>query len=143
MFYFYGAHFRILNHHLNLLTRQSKSYPTDTNHILLKLGDKGTLAEGALLCTIDVVGFYPWIPHEQGLEAMRDALDKSEEPEGATKTLVEPASLVLENNFFEFKDRIFRQRFCTAIWTKVAPAYANLFMDRLEERLLDSWYNNS
>ena len=54
------------------------------------------------------------------------------------ETLVGLASLVLENNYFEFNDRFYRQKLGTAIGTKFAPAYANLFMTRLEERLLEA-----
>ena len=52
---------------------------------------------------------------------------------------MELAPLVLENNYFEFNDRVFRQKLGTAIGTKFTPAHANLFMNRPEERLLDSW----
>ena len=31
----------------------------------------GKIPEGALLCTVDVVGLYPSIPHREGLEAIR------------------------------------------------------------------------
>ena len=75
----------------------------------------------------------------RGLEAIRGALDRRTVPEVATETIVELASLVLENNYFEFNDMVFRQKLGTAIGTKFAPAYVNLFMNRLEERLLDSW----
>ena len=89
---------------------------------------------------MDVVGLYPSIPRGEGLEAIRGALDNRAVIEVATETLVELASLVLENNYFEFNDRVFRQKLGTAIGTKFAPASANLFMNRLEERLLDSWH---
>ena len=56
----------------------------------------------------------------------------------ATDTLVGLASLVLNCNYFEFNDWICRQKLVTAIGTNFAPAYANLFMGRLEERLLDA-----
>ena len=128
-----------LDHHLNSLAQHGKSYIKDTNHFLLKLGEIGSIPEGALLCTMDDVGFYTSIPHVEGLEAIRGALDRRTVPEVATETIVELASLVLENNYFEFNDRVFLQKLGTAIGTKFAPAYANLFMNRLEERLLDSW----
>ena len=54
---------------------------------------------------------------------------------------MELASLVLENNYFEFNDEVFQQKLGKAKGTKFAPAYAYLFMSRLEERLLDSWDN--
>ena len=34
--------------------------------------------EGAILCTIDVVGLYPHIPHNEGLEALKEALSTLE-----------------------------------------------------------------
>ena len=49
------------------------------------------------------------------------------------------ASIVLDNNYFEFNGKIYRQKLGTAIGTKFAPAYANIFMTHLEEKLLDSW----
>ena len=41
-------------------------------------------------------------------------------------------------NYFEFNDKIYRQELGTAVGTKFAPAYANFFMGRLEERLLEA-----
>ena len=127
-----------LDHHLNPLVSQSRSYVKDTNHFLSRLSKLGKIPEGALLCTVDVVGLYPSIPHGEGLEAIREALDRRENPGVATDTLVGLASLVLENNYFEFNDRFHRQNMGTAIGTKFAPAYANFFMTRLEERLLEA-----
>ena len=127
-----------LDHHLNPLVSQSRSYVKDTNHFLSRLSKLGKIPEGAMLCTVDVVGLYPSIPHGEGLEAIREALDRRENPGVATDTLVGLASLVLENNYFEFNDRFYRQKLGTAIGTKFAPAYANLFMTRLEERLLEA-----
>ena len=127
-----------LDHHLNPLVSQSRSYVKDTNHFLPRLSKLGKIPEGAMLCTVDVVGLYPSIPHGEGLEAVREALDRRENPGVPTDTLVGLASLVLENNYFEFNDRIYRQKLGTAIGTKFAPAYANLFMTRLEERLLEA-----
>ena len=75
-------------------------------------------------------GLYPSIPHGEGLEAIKQALDRRENPEVATDTLVGLASLVLDNNYLEFNDKIYRQKLGTAIGNKFAPAYANLFMTR-------------
>ena len=35
-----------------------------------------TLPEGAILVSLDVVGLYPHIPHAEGLEAIRHALNE-------------------------------------------------------------------
>ena len=128
-----------LDHHFNPLAQHGKSYIKDTDDFLLKLGEIGSIPEWALLCTIDGVGLYPSIPHGEGLEAIRRVLDRRIVHEVATETIVELASLILEKNYFKVNDRVFRQKLGTAIGTKFAPAYANLFMNRLGERLLDSW----
>ena len=52
--------------------------------------------------------------------------------------LVSLARLVLENNYFEFDEKIFRQKLGTAIGTKFAPGFANIFMDHLEEIFLET-----
>ena len=44
--------------------------------------------------------------------------------------------LVLENNYFEFDEKLFRQKLGTAIGTKFASGYANIFMGYLEEEFL-------
>ena len=49
---------------------------------------------------------------------------------------VELADIVLKNNYFQFLDKIFKQKRGTAIGTKFAPPYSILFMADLEKRLL-------
>ena len=59
-----------LDYHLQPLSRKVKWYIKDTNHFLSKLKSLGKLSQGAILCTIDVVGFYPNIPHSEGLNSL-------------------------------------------------------------------------
>ena len=116
-----------LDHHLTPLVSFTRSYIKDTNHFLARLSEIGSIMEGAFLCTVDVVGLYPSIPHSEGLSAIREALGRRLNPVVATDTLIGLASLVLSNNYFEFSNRIYRQRLGTAIGMKFAPAYANLY----------------
>ena len=51
--------------------------------------------------------------------------------------VMELAKLVLENNVFEFNNNFYLQKQGTAMGTKMAPSYANLFMGKLEEKLKD------
>ena len=64
------------DHYLNPLVRLGRSYIKDIYHFLSKLGEMGRIPEGAILCTVDVVGLYPSIPHVEDLEAIREALDR-------------------------------------------------------------------
>ena len=98
--------------------------------------DLDGLPEGAILCTVDVVGLYPSIPHEEGLEALKGVLERREDKTISTDTLLELAHVVLKNNFFQFNDDFYQQLRGTAIGTKCAPSYAILFLAALEEKLL-------
>ena len=45
---------------------------------------------------------------------------------------------MLKSNNFEFNGRHYLQKRGTAIGTRMAPSYANIFMDRLERRLIQN-----
>ena len=53
--------------HLQLLAQAVKSYVKDTNDFLNKLRSLQKLPDNVILCTVDVVGLYPNIPHDEGL----------------------------------------------------------------------------
>ena len=50
-------------------------YTKDSRDFLKKSKNLGSLPENATLVTADVVGLYPWIPHESGLQALEEALE--------------------------------------------------------------------
>ena len=51
-------------------------------------------------------------------------------------TLVELADIALKNNYLQFLDKTFKQKWGTAIGTKFALPYSILFMADLEKSLL-------
>ena len=63
-----------IDYHIKPLAPRIPSYIKDTKHFLQELNKLGTLPEGAILVTADVVGLYSHIPHKEGLRAMRAAL---------------------------------------------------------------------
>ena len=69
---------------------------------LKKLRSLPNLPDDIVLCTVDVVGLYPNIPHDEGLSALRKGLDLRQEKDVITSTLVELAEVVLKNNIFAF-----------------------------------------
>ena len=127
-----------LDFHLKPLSTRVKSFIKDTNDFLRKLSSLPPLSQDVLLCTVDVVGLYPNIPHDEGLQALKLALDEREDKKVSTESLLELASCVLKNNYFEHNGEIFKQKRGTAIGTKMAPSYAILFMDMLERDLLEN-----
>ena len=120
-----------LDFHLEPLAQNVKSYIKDTNHFLRKIKELGQLPEGTILFTIDVVGLYPNIPHDEGLAFLKDFLDSRFDKQFTTDTLIELAELVLKNKIFEFSHKTYKQIRGTAIGTKFAPPYAILFMAAL------------
>ena len=125
-----------LDHHLQPLAKKVRSYVKDTNHFLRKIMDLDGLPRDTILCTVDVVGLYPSIRHEEGLEALREVFEGREDKAISTDSLLELACVVLMNNFLEFKGDFYQQLRGTAISTKCAPSYAILFLAALEEKLL-------
>ena len=93
-----------LGHHLKLIAQKVNSFLKDTNHFLRKIKSLGHLPEGAILYTIDVVGLYPNISHEEGLASLRRFLDARTEEKVINETLVELAEIVLKN-IFQFNQK--------------------------------------
>ena len=129
-----------VEHHLKPLAQKVKSYVKDTNDFLRKIANLPPLPEDLIFCTIDVVGLYPYIPHEEGLKAVRNALDTREDKTISTESLLELAECVLKNNIFEHNTKFFKQVRGTAIGTKMAPPYAIIYMDELERGFLENYH---
>ena len=110
-----------LDHHLQPVMKEGKSYIKDTADFIDKIKDLGEIPEGAILVTADVVGLYPSIPHTEGQEFLRKQYDKFLQKKVPAEDVIKMADLVLKNNFFEFNSKFFQQISGIAIGTKFAP----------------------
>ena len=117
--------------HLQPLTREVKSYLKDPNDFLKKLISLTDLPSDIILCSVDVVGLYPNIPHDEGLSALQKRLELRRDKKVSTSTLVELAEVVLKNNVFTFGKKTLKQIRGTATGTKFAPPYNIIFMTEL------------
>ena len=54
-----------------------------------------------------------------------------------SEVLTELIDIVLKNNVFKFNNNYYLQIQGTAMGTKMAPVYANLFMGKVEEQLIE------
>ena len=125
--------------HLQPFVPKVKSYIRDSGH-LINILEKTKIPTNSILATIDVKSLYLKIPHKEGVEAVKNRLyyknresDAVSIPPGAMSDLL---NIVLTQNYFQFNDSMYHQVQGTAMGTKMAPSYANLFMAELEERLL-------
>ena len=76
------------------------------------------------------------IPSTSLMDQGRVGLPMAPDP---PQTVHTSARIVLAKNYFQFADGMYHQIQGTAMGTKMAPAYANLFMAQLEEKLLENY----
>jgi len=112
----------------------------DTPHFLRDLSQFSStkLPENTTPISIDVVGLYSNIPLDEGIAAFEEALNRRIQQEVSTKLLISLLTIVLFCNVFEFNGRMYQQMFGTAMGTRVAPTFANLFMGMLECFILEN-----
>ena len=125
-----------VDHHLRPLVVQIPSYLRDTTDFLRKLSTLETLPPGSILVTFDVSSLYTNIPHNKGVAACREALETCPSLAPPTNYLVDLIQQILTLNNFSFNGEHYLQTQGTAMGTRMAPSYANLFMTKLEETLL-------
>ena len=104
-----------LDFQLQPLAQAVKSYIKDTNDFLNKLRSLPKLPSNIILCTVDVVGLYPNIPHEEGLSALRKRLDNRMEKYISSDTHYDLAEVVLKNNIKAKKRDCNRNKVCTSL----------------------------
>ena len=119
--------------------RSLPSYIKDTTEFINQI-EQMILPTNCILASKDVSSLYINIPHDESIKSapffLMNHKEQYKHPEQPNPEILgEPINLVLKNNVFEFNDEFFLQTQGTAMGTKMAPAYANLFMGKLEERL--------
>ena len=90
----------------------------------------------SLLVTIDVVSLYTSIPQHEGTQAPLEAIEAANASDLGRDVLQALFDIVFVGNFFRFDRQVYSQLVGTAMGTKMALSYANLFMDRFERSFL-------
>ena len=122
------------------LVPKMKSHVKDTNDFINKIETEVEINMDSIMGTLDVGALYTNIPNEEGVEVIRRKLTETRKPHLNPKTssIIDLLELVLKNNNLEFNGKNFLQIQGTAMGTKLAPSYANLFMEDLEQKMLNS-----
>ena len=123
-----------VDHHAKPLVEKIPSYLQDTPDFLRQLEKlkETPLPPNSFPVSIDVVGLYSNIPHKEGIECMQEALNTRSDQSVSTSFLITLLTLVLTLNIFEFDLKLYLQIIGTAMGTKVAPTYANIFMAKYD-----------
>ena len=124
--------------HLRPLVETLPSHIKDTTDYLKKMETMNPLPSNTLLVSMDVTSLYTNIPHDDGIAACKEMWDKRPIQDPPTECLVEMLTLVLKNNNFTFDGKHYLQVNGTAMGTKMAPSYANIFMGKLEKQILET-----
>lgn len=133
------SHF--VNHHTKHIPECLDSFIQDTPHLLRTLEERNKgpdIPSNGILVSIDVVGLYPNIPQDEGMLAFKEAINDPKYDKGIVPTsfLMTLLQFVLTYNTFIFNSLYYIQEWGTAIGTKLAPVYANIFMGKLESMIL-------
>ena len=127
-----------VTHFIQPLVEILSSYIRDSKRLPQLLESVPPLPENAILLTADVTSLYTNITHEDGIESVLHymKLHANTLPPGAPSphTIGVLLKTILKNNNLSFMDRNFLQLVDTAMGTKAAPPYANLFMGCLKEK---------
>ena len=127
-----------VDYHLKPLVQNLPSYIKDTTHFLLQLEKLAPLPENALLVTLDVSSLYTNIPHNEGIEACRHFLNTRQEKSLPAESICDLIRMILTMNNFSFNNEHYLQVHGTAMGTRMAPSYANLFMGKFEQHAIEN-----
>ena len=95
-----------LDCHLQSLIPHVPHILEDTRDFVNRIQDLLDLPESSILVSFDVVGLYPRIPHEEGIETMVEYLETRDDKTVLIKSLCDLASIVLKENYFEHSSKI-------------------------------------
>jgi len=127
---------QLADHFLQPLVCKTASFVKDTTDFINKIESVSNVSPGTILCTIDVTSLYTNIPNQEGITACQKALDihRPGPQKPSNINILKLLQYVLTKNNFDFNDRHYLQVGGTAMGTKVAPSFANLFMADFEEK---------
>ena len=117
---------------------QIASYIKDTTDFIRKI-ENILVPEDCILVTFDVTSLYTNIPNDQGINAVHNFLKKHKPLYASVDTIILLLSEVLTKNNFEFNGKHYLQVGGTAMGTKLAPSYANIFMGELEKKTIEAY----
>ena len=114
-----------------------ESYLKDMTHFI-RFIESTRVPKNAYLVSMDVTSLYTNIPQEEGITIVCNAYENfhAQKPPIATNFLREMLSLILKENSFQFNRKDYLQTHGTAMGTKMAVAFANIFMASIEKEIL-------
>ena len=94
---------QFVDHFIGPLLPLSQSFIWDSTYLINILNEL-TLQPGVLLCTLDITSLYTNVPHNEGIQSIKEILAIHSTPNNLphNRYIVELHEVVLTNNHFEF-----------------------------------------
>ena len=130
---------QFVDHHIKEVATKHPSFLQDTPHFLraievIRRIEK--LPSNAILVTADIKAAYQNIPQDDGVDCLYEALEERDNKDVPSELLSKLMELILKSNLFEFDKEIYQQLIGTAMGSKPAPNYANIYIARRLDRII-------
>ena len=131
---------QFVDHFIQPLVKELPSYLRDSSHLINLIRDL-RIPKDSILATLDVTSLYTNIPNDEGIEAVGRYLSiyRHYSLNPTNSSLLKLLHTVLTTNNFKFDNKDFLQVGGTAMGTKLAPSFANLFMGYFENKFIYSY----
>lgn len=110
-------------------------YIQDTRDFIRKV-ELTSIPENEILLTVDVVSLYTSIPHKEIRMVIQTYLERDQSLSIPTHFALGLIDLLLEKNYFRFKDSFYYQTKGVSMGSSFVPSVAKLFMAKLEEQFV-------
>ena len=126
-----------VDHLIQPIAQLQASYLKDTTDFINFI-ERIKLPKSDILVSMDVTSLYKNIPQREGITTVCHAYEEFHQgnPPVPTRFLSEMLSLILLENSFQFHEKDYLQTHGTAMGTKMAVAFANIFMAKIEKEIL-------
>ena len=131
---------KFVDHHIRKYAQQLPSHIRDTQHFITKMIQMGPIPPGSILVTWDVTSLYTNIPNREGINATMDQIRHNPQAKIPANKIGKLLEMVLHMNHFEFNKELLLQVVGTAMGSICAPSYANIFMGKLEQEIIDGFH---
>ncbi|XP_062714059.1 uncharacterized protein LOC134290861 [Aedes albopictus] len=121
------------------LVNEMKKYPVRhgksvKNSIdLVKRLEGFKLRRGEILVSFDVAALFPSVPVTEALHSLRRHLERSRAPPNHIEAYLSVAQVCMNQNFFTFRGKFYKQTFGLSMGSKLSPLLADLFMSDFED----------
>ena len=107
------------------------SFIKDTTHFLLKIQKLEPLPDNSLLVTLSVSSLYTNTPHNEGVDACRYFLKARQDKSLPAENICDLIRMIITMNNVSINNEHYLLKHETAMRTRMAPSYANLFIGKL------------